>query len=100
MRRTCLCRQGKDLKVHAEFVALHFIPILGDCQHFVDRVVSYGFVWSSTESMFFLSVFLELVALSRKKFVPRISAFLFLGWVSTYPFFLRGRKEEKLCVST
>lgn len=50
--------------------------------------------------MLFLSVFRELVALSRTKFVPRISAFLciFLECIHTYSSF-RGRKEAKLCVS-
>lgn len=52
--------------------------------------------------MLFLSIFLELVALSRTKFVTRISAFLscFLEWVYMCPFFLRARKEDKLGVST
>lgn len=78
------------------------MPILGECKHFIIRVVSYGFVCSSSESMLFLSIFLELVALSRTKLVPRISAFLscFLEWVYMYPFFLRARKEDKLGVST
>lgn len=62
----------------------------------------YGFVYNSSESIIFLFIFLELVALSGTKFVPRISAFLscFLEWVYMYPYFLRGRKEDKLGVST
>lgn len=54
------------------------------------------------KSILFLFIFLELVALSTIKFIPRISAFLscFLECIYTYPYLLRARKEDKLGVST
>lgn len=94
LQRICLCRQGSCWVC----CLVIFISILGDYQHFVIKLVSYAFVQSSTESMFCLSVFLQLVTLTTAKLVLRTPAFLlfFLVWVCTCPFFLRGRKEEKL----
>jgi len=53
-------------------------------------------LFESTENKLFLSVFAELVALSRTIFVLRISAFLafFLGRICRYLFFSWGERRK------